>query len=144
MTDRRNVRPTLGRAIRYKWTAGVVLVIVVVAARPLFAADLSGTWDVSCRVGPDLEVLTLEVDQRGSGISGVGTMRMSSTGEAVHVEVRSGTVRGLDFRFFVVVDGGDARPQEFTGDWHGDEMSGLTQGDFGGRMFNGARRRSSG
>ena len=127
---------------RMTWilVAGAVLSILV--ARPLFAADLSGTWEIVYRIEQDRHTLTLEIVQEGSRVLGGGSMRGESAGGVVQVEVRSGTARGSDFRFVLVAEGGStSRGQEFSGSWYRDEMSGQTNGAFGSRMFTGTRRR---
>ena len=117
--------------------------LVFLLARPLLAADLSGTWDITCRIGSDRQIITLELVHRGSTVSGVGTVRRESTQNPVQVEVRSGIADGVDFRFFLVEASGSlSRPQLFFGSWYRDEMSGLTEGVFGSRIYRGDRRSS--
>ena len=125
---------------RLRWMLGVGAVLALLVARPLLAADISGTWEISYQMAQGRQTITLELVQEGSRVSGSGTMRADSMGDAVRVEVRSGTAGSGDFRFLLVEAGGSAsRPQEFIGDWYRDEMSGRTDGAFGSRMFTGTR-----
>ena len=131
----------LGRSSRLRWVLGAGSVLVFLVTRPLLAADISGTWEISSQMARGRQTIVLELVQDGSRVSGTGTMRIDGGGEAVRVEVRSGTARGGDFRFLLVEDGGPvSRPQEFVGNWYKDEMSGRTDGAFGSRMFAGARQ----
>ncbi len=134
----------LGEPGRLRWMLGVAAVLAFLVARPLLAADISGTWEISYQMGQGRQtIITVELVQEGSRLSGSGTMRAERVGDAVRVEVRSGTAGNNDVRFLLVGEGGSAaRPQEFVGDWYRDEMSGLTEGAFGSRMFTGARSRS--
>ena len=131
----------LGEPGRLRWMLGVGAVLALLVARPLLAADISGTWEISYQIAQgQAQTITLELVQEGSRVSGSGTMRADSMGDAVRVEVRSGTVGSADFRFLLVEEGGSASlPQEFIGGWYRDEMSGRTDGAFGTRMFTGAR-----
>lgn len=130
------------RSGRFKWMMGAGVILALFVARPLFAADLSGTWEIAYWVGEDRQFVTLEVVHEGSVVLGGGTMRGGSPGSVAEVEVRSGTAGGGAFHFVLVEEGGVAsHGQEFTGKWYRDEMSGQTDGAFGARMFSGARRR---
>ncbi len=125
---------------RVRWMLGVGAVLALLVARPLLAADISGTWEISYQMAQGRQTITLELVQEGSRVSGSGTMRADSMGDAVRVEVRSGTAGNNDFRLLLAEEGGSApRLQEFIGDWYRDEMSGRTDGAFGSRMFTGAR-----
>ena len=127
---------------RVRWMLGVGAVLALLMARPLLAADISGTWEISYQMAQGRQTITLELVQAGSRVSGSGTMRADSMGDAVRVEVRSGTAGNNDVRFLLVEEGGSApRPQEFIGDWYRDEMSGRTDGAFGTGMFTGVRQR---
>jgi len=130
------------RSGRFKWMMGAGVLLSLLVARPLFAADLSGTWEIAYWVGEDRQSVTLEIVQEGSVVLGGGTMRGGSLGSVAEVEVQLGTAGGGAFHFVLVEEGGVAsRGQEFTGKWYRDEMSGQTDGAFGARMFTGTRRR---
>ena len=132
-----------GEPGRLRWILGVGAVLAFLVVRPLLAADISGTWEISSQMPGGRQTITLEIVQDGSRVTGTGTMRIDGIGDAVRMEVRSGTAGGGDFRFLLVEqDGSTSRPQEFIGNWYRDEMSGRTDGAFGSRMFTGARRRS--
>ncbi len=131
----------LGEPGRLRWMLGVGAVLAFLVARPLLAADISGTWEISYQISQGSQTITLELVQEGSRVTGSGTMR-ATMGDAVRVEVRSGTAGSGAFRFLLVEEDGSASgPQEFIGDWFRDEMSGRTDGAFGSRMFTGARGR---
>lgn len=132
------------RGIRWWLGLSGAAALVFFLGHPLLAADLSGTWDITCRVGPDRQIITLELVHEGSTVSGVGTVRWESTQNPVQVEVHSGTADGVDFRFFLLdASGPTSPPQVFFGNWYRDEMSGLTEGDFGSRIYRGNRRSST-
>lgn len=107
-------------------------------ARPLLAADLTGTWEISYQVGQDAETVLLSVDHDGSTLTGEGTLRLGA-GDAMPVVVRAGSIRRGDFRFQLTGARG-ATLRALWGAWHEDEMSGRTDGTFGSRMFVGVRR----
>jgi hypothetical protein len=72
----------------------------------------------------------------------MGIIRVDDTGNGVRVSLRAGKVHSSGFHFSLVEEGGAGdRPQEFSGDWYLDEMSGITYGAFGSRIFQGARHR---
>ena len=128
--------------VSLRWILGGCVLVTFFAARPLLAGDISGTWDLNCRIGEDRQIITLELVQDGSQVSGMGTLRVDDTGNGVRVAVRAGTVHNWDFHFFLVEQGGSGgRPQEFSGSWYEDEMSGITYGAFGSRIFKGGSRR---
>ncbi len=132
----------LGEPGRLRWMLGVAAVLAFLVARPLLAADISGTWEISYQMAQGRQTITLELVHEGSRVSGSGTMRADSMGDALRVEVRSGTAGNSDFSFLLVEEGGSAyRPQEFIGAWYRDEMSGETEGAFGTGMFTGVRER---
>jgi len=127
--------------VRLHWVFGACALVTFFAARPLLAADISGTWDLSCRIGEDRQTITLELVQDGSQVSGMGTLRVGDMGRAVRVAVQAGIAHAGDFHFFLVEEGrSEGHPQKFSGSWYRDEMSGQTNGVFGARMFRGARR----
>jgi len=117
---------------RLRWILAGFVVVTLLWARPIFAADISGTWDISCWIGEEHQLITLDLLQEGSRLSGMGTLRTDETGEVVRVVVQSGTVglrdlRFFDYRFSVVEMGRTVgSPQEFMGSWYRDEMSGRT------------------
>lgn len=125
---------------RTTWAAAVLVAFLI--ARPLFAADLTGTWDLSYYVGLERQVITLSIEHDGGALSGEGILSPGGTSEWHHVELREGTVSGRDFRFILVRTDTDGVPsQSFSASWYHDEMSGRTDGAFGSRVFTGARRR---
>ena len=127
---------------RLQWILGACAPLVTfIAVRPLLAADISGTWDLSCRIGPEQQTITLELVQDGSQVSGFGILRTDDMGSPVRVAVRSGTAQAGDFLLFLVEAGrSGGHPQEVRGRWYRDEMDGQTNGAFGARMFIGVRR----
>ena len=135
----------LGRFIhpaRNRWILVAYAFLFLLVARPLFAADLSGTWEIAYRTEQGRQTITLEIVHGGSRVSGRGIMRGDSGASVVQVEVRTGTARDGDFRFLVVAEGGSGfRGQEFSGNWFRDEMSGQTDGVFGSWIFTGTRYR---
>jgi hypothetical protein len=135
------------RRARAKWGLAVGAVLAVAIARPLLAADLTGTWDISSRVGHDRQTITLEVVHDGATVTGAGVMRMDGAAAAARVAIRSAIVGrpdGSDFRIVLVqIDSAGARPQELIGAWYRHEMSGRVEGAYGSRMFWGVRRRTS-
>jgi hypothetical protein len=131
----------LGEFTGLGWMLSAGILVTLVIVHPLLAADITGTWEVSYRVGQSQQVLIVELVQEGSGVSGIGTIQTANEENAVRVVVRSGAARAGDFRFLLTEDGGsESRSQEFVGDWYGDEMSGLTSGMLGTGMFAGTRR----
>ena len=130
---------------RKKWIFVVGAILSLLVARPLLAADLSGTWELAYWTDQDRQTITLEIVQEGPKVLGSGTVRGDSLGGVVQVEVRSGTAVGGDFHFVLVSEGMSvSRGQEFSGSWYRDEMSGQTNGAFGSRMFTGIRRQMGG
>lgn len=128
---------------RWGWALGITACLVVVLVRPLLAADISGTWEISCWIGQDRQVITLELIQDGRDLSGEGILRRGAAGDSARVFVRSGTVSWGDFQFMIAEGlGPAARLQGFEGDWFGNEMSGLAKGEYGSRIFHGVRRRA--
>jgi hypothetical protein len=123
-----------------RWLLGVFAVAAFFAARPLLAADISGSWDLSCQIGEERQGLRLELVMKGSEVTGTGTLRVDRNGTGEPVLVRAaGTVKGWDFK--VSVEGRPGgRPQEFRGSWYKNEMSGISSGEFGSRLFTGSRR----
>ena len=126
---------------RVRWILGGLALAMFFSVRPILAADLSGTWDLTCRLGDDRQIISLELIHDGSRLAGSGTIRMENTGAGVPVELRVGRVRGRDFSFSLLEIGRPgARPQYFDGSWFRNEMSGLSTGAFGARVFRGDRR----
>ena len=114
---------------------------VLLLTRPIWAADISGTWEVSYWYGDSVQSFTLEITQDGSRISGAGVARLHSGRDTVSVSVTGETFAGRDFRLRVVaISGTEVRAQDFVGGWFQDQMSGRTEGDLGTRMFRGTRR----
>jgi len=136
-----HLKGVASKARRLWLSLGAGLVLALLVVRPLLAADLTGTWDISCWIGQDHQTITLELAQDGRSVSGAGTVWFDDSRDSVLVEVRSGTVHGVDFRLSVARVGGAALPpQEFFGSWYRNEMSGRTDGAFGRRVFSGSRR----
>ena len=132
----------LAQAGRPRWLVVAGTVLAFALARPLLAADLSGTWEVSFRSGLSSQTIRLELVQRGSTVSGMGTLRSSDTDGAIQVQVRSGTASRGAFHIVLTETGGVAsRGQDFVGKWYRDEMSGRTDGMLGTHVFTGVRRR---
>lgn len=133
------VRP---RRIKAGLVGGVVLAAAL--ARPALGADLAGTWHVSYRVDQQtLQTVTLQIEHEGRWIPGADVIRGRGQGPTGRVDLRSGTLRGSDFRLTVVdVGGGSARPTILIGRLHRDEMSGRAEGPFGSRMFAGVREKA--
>ena len=90
---------------RLRWILGACALVTFIAVRPLLAADISGTWDLSCRIGPEQQTITLELVQDGSQVSGFGILRTDDMGSPVRVAVRSGTAPAGDFLLFLVEAG---------------------------------------
>jgi hypothetical protein len=135
----------LGRFLhpaRNRWILLAYAFLFLLVARPVFAADLSGTWEITYRTEQGRQTITLEIVHGGSRVSGSGIMRGDSGAAVVQVEVQTGTARDGDFRFLLVGQGESGfRGQEFTGNWFRNEMSGQTDGVFGSWIFTGTRYR---
>ena len=109
LKGRRKIMRGLGEPGRLRWMLGVGAILALLVARPLLAADISGTWEISYQIGQgQAQTITLELVQKGSRVSGSGTMRADSIGDAIRVEVRSGTAGSRDFSFRLVEEGGSA------------------------------------
>ncbi len=124
------------------WFVGVGVMVTLFIARPLLAADLSGRWEISSRYRDVRQTVTLDLVQHGSSVTGSGMMTFSTSDDVIPVVVRSGTARTGNFRITLSEASAAGRPpQEYSGDWYRDEMSGKTTGGFGVGMFSGVRLR---
>jgi len=126
-----------------RWPLVIVAVIIAafLLARPSLAADFSGTWAISYRVGQDTQTILLDIVQERSALSAVGSFRVGAVGDPVPVEIRQGWAGARMFRFQLAALNDPESPlQSFFGDWYKNEMSGRTDGRFGSRMFVGVRR----
>lgn len=128
--------------------AGGMLLAALVAS-PILAQDMSGSWEITSETPRGSQTMTLVVEQSGSELTGTLTMtRMGGPpgggggGGPMEVEISDGTVSGGDFSFSVIMGRGDRTfTQEFSGQFEGDEMSGMLAGGprGGERSFTGVR-----
>ncbi|MHB1195080.1 MAG: hypothetical protein ACYC6F_18815 [Longimicrobiales bacterium] len=139
-------RHVIGRGFRamprLRWVLGASALVALAVACPLLAADVSGNWDIVYWTEQGRQPIALELVQKGSQLSGVGSLRTAGTDIVIRAEVQGGANRSGDFHFLLVEEGGSAsRSQQFFGSSYKDEMSGRTSGPFGDAIFAGVRRR---
>lgn len=58
----------LGEPGRLRWVLGVAAVLAFLVARPLLAAEISGTWEISYQIAQGRQTITLELVQKGSRV----------------------------------------------------------------------------
>lgn len=120
------------------------------AASPLLAQTLTGTWEISAegRRGP--QTMVLELVQDGTELTGTLTMTMGGrrgggggggAGGSRTVEISDGIVDGKSFGFAMTLEmGGNSMTQSYSGTFEADEMRGTIEGGRGGgREFTGSR-----
>lgn len=116
-----------------KWLIPAALLVAVVSARPLLAADASGLWDVTLL--PEVSEITLEFDLEQEGRSLHGSARgTSGLGDAFEYGVASGTVSvGGDVHLLVRWQSG--RTDRVFGRVYRDMLDGRMDGAVGTRRL---------
>jgi len=124
-----------------------------VAAAPVAAQGVTGTWELSAEGGRGPQTITLELVASGEALTGTVTMAMGGPrggrgggggpggGGPQALEITDGTVSGDTFSFSIVLArGGNSVTMHYSGSVDGDEMEGTIEGGRGGgRPFTGQR-----
>ena len=132
---------------------GVAAVATTLAAAPLAAQDLTGTWEISSQTRRGTQTMTLVLSQAGADLGGTVTLTMGGGrrggggggGGAQTIEITDGSVDGDRFSFTMTLTfNGNSMSQNFSGTFEGDAMEGMIEGGRGGgRAFTGTRGSSA-
>jgi len=126
-----------------------VLTLAALAAAPVAAQDLSGSWEISTegRRGP--QTMMLELVQDGAELTGTITLTLGGRrggggggggGGTETFEITDGTTEGDHFSFDLTLTFGDnSFEQTFSGTFEGDSMEGTIEGGRGERPFTAQR-----
>lgn len=135
--------------MRISLLLGVAAIATTLAAAPLAAQDLTGTWAISSQTRRGTQTMTLELSQSGADLSGTVTLTMGGGrrggggggGGAQTIEITDGSVDGDGFSFTMTLSfNGNSMSQDFSGTFEDDAMEGMIEGGRGGgREFTGTR-----
>ena len=141
--------------MKFRAILAVTALAASVAAAPVAAQGLTGTWEVSAEGGRGPQNITMALVASGESLTGTVTMAMGGPrggrgggggagpggGGPQTLEITDGTVSGSDFSFSIVLErGGNVMTTHYSGSVDGDEMEGTIEGGRGGgRAFTGKR-----
>jgi hypothetical protein len=128
--------------MKFKYAFAVLAVVVLLAALPAAAADLTGSWKSSMTMGERTIERTFVFKQEGSKLTGkIVSMRQ---GQPFETEIKSGKVDGDSFEFTVEQPGrdGSTRTVTYKGKVSGDKITGTFNTPQGDREWTATKQTS--
>ncbi len=126
-----------------------LVAIAAMAAAPVAAQNLTGTWQLESQTQRGTRNITLTLVQDGSELTGSVTQTFGGRrgggggggGGARTMDVENGTVDGDSFSFtYTITFGDNSVALSYSGTYEGDAMEGTIEGGRGGgRPFTGER-----
>ena len=124
-----------------------LIAIAAMAAAPVAAQNLTGTWNLESQTQRGTQNIALTLVQDGSEMTGSVTMTLGGRrgggggGGPQTFDIEDGTVDGNSFSFaFTITFGDNSVTLSYSGTYEGDAMEGTIEGGRGGgRPFSGER-----
>ena len=130
--------------IKVRAALTALIAIAGIAAAPVAAQNLTGTWELESQTQRGTQNITLTLVQDGSELTGSVTQAFGGRGGgggARTMDIENGTVDGGSFSFtYAITFGDNSVTLSYSGTSEGDAMEGTIEGGRGGgRPFTGER-----